>query len=87
MNLLDEYVVSEWDTITKNNIRFVMSGKAELIPEKTRQSLLKLKEETKNNTGLLLNMALSYSGQDELVDCMKKIAKKVEKGSINIDDI
>ena len=38
-----------------------MSGKAELIPEKTRQSLLKLKEETKNNTGLLLNMALSYS--------------------------
>ncbi len=87
MNLLDEYVVSEWDTITKNNIRFVMSGKAELIPEKTRQSLLKLKEETKNNTGLLLNMALSYSAQDELVDCMKQIAKKVQKGSINIDDI
>ncbi len=53
MNLLDEYVVSEWDTISKNNIRFVMSGKAELIPEKTRQSLLKLKEETKNNTAFL----------------------------------
>ena len=32
-------------------------------------------------------MALSYSAQDELVDCMKQIAKKVQKGSINIDDI
>ena len=61
MNLLDEYVASEWESITKNNIRFILSGKVELIPEKTRQSLLKLKEETKNNTGLLLNMALSYS--------------------------
>ena len=71
----------------KEEVSFLMSGKAELIPEKTRQSLLKLKEETKNNTGLLLNMALSYSAQDELVDCMKQIAKKVQKGSINIDDI
>ena len=87
MNLLDEYVASEWDTITKNNIRFVLSGKVELIPEKTRQSLLKLKEETKNNTGLLLNMALSYSAQDELVDCMKQIAEKVQNGSLNINDI
>ena len=87
MNLLDEYVVSEWDTITKNNIRFVMSGRSELIPEKTRRSLIKLKEETKNNTGLLLNMALSYSAQDELVDCMKQIAQKVQEGSINIGEI
>lgn len=87
MNLLDEYVASEWESITKNNIRFILSGKVELIPEKTRQSLLKLKEETKNNTGLLLNMALSYSAQDELVDCMKQIAQKVQEGSLSIDNI
>lgn len=87
MNLLDEYVASEWESITKNNIRFILSGKIELIPEKTRQSLLKLKEETKNNTGLLLNMALSYSAQDELVDCMKQIAQKVQEGRLSIDNI
>ncbi len=87
MNLLDEYVASEWDTITQNNIRFIISGKISLIPEKTRQSLIKLAEETKNNTGLLLNMALSYSSQDEFVDCIKNIAYQVQKGLINIDDI
>lgn len=87
MNLLDEYVASEWDTITQNNIRFIISGKISLIPEKTKQSLIKLTEETKNNTGLLLNMALSYSSQDEFVDCIKNIAYQVQKGIINIDDI
>ena len=87
MNLLDEYVTSEWDTLTKNNIRFMISGRISLIPEKTRNSLIKLREETKNNTGMILNMALSYSAQDELVDCMKAIAYKVKEGSLNIDDI
>lgn len=87
MNLLDEYIVSEWDTITKNNIRFMLSGRTSFIPEKTRQSLIKLKEETKNNTGLCLNMALSYSARDELVDCVKSIASQVEQGSLLVDDI
>lgn len=87
MNLLDEYIASEWESITKNNIKFIISGKISLIPEKTRNAIIKLKEETKNNTGLILNMALSYSAQDELVDCMKQIAMQVIENKINIEDI
>ncbi len=87
MNMLDEYMASEWETITKNNIKFIISGRISSIPEKTRNSILKLKEETKNNTGLLLNIALSYGSQDELVDCMRNIALKVQEGSLEISDI
>ena len=58
-----------------------------MLPEKTKNSLLKLIDDTKNNTGLILNMALSYSGQDEIVECVKQISAKVLSNEINIDDI
>ena len=35
----------------------------------------------------MLNMALSYSGQDEILDCVKKIAQKVNTGEISVDSI
>lgn len=87
MRLLDEYIASEWSSITDNNIQFVVSGNIELIPEKTRNSILELVETTKNNKGLILNMALSYSSQDEFVSCVKSIASKVKNNELSIDDI
>ena len=87
MDLLDEYIINEWSSITDNNIKFLVSGNVNLIPEKTRNSLLKLIDDTKNNTGLMLNMALSYSGQEEILECVKKIAHKVNSGELSVDDI
>lgn len=87
MQLLDEYIANEWTSITDNNIRFLVSGNIELLPEKTKNSLLKLIDDTKNNTGLILNMALSYSGQEEIIDCVKKISAKVLNNEISIQSI
>lgn len=87
MQLLDEYIIDEWASITENNIKFLVSGNISLIPEKTRVALIKLMEETKNNTGLILNMALSYSGQDEILDCVKKISTLVLNNEISIENI
>ena len=87
MRLLDEYIASEWSSITDNNMQFVVSGNIELIPEKTRNSILELVETTKNNKGLILNMALSYSSQDEFVSCVKSIASKVKNNELSIDNI
>ncbi len=87
MQLLDEYIIDEWASITENNIKFLVSGNISLIPEKTRDALIKLMEETKNNTGLILNMALSYSGQDEILDCVKKISTFVLNNEISIENI
>ncbi len=87
MNLLDEYIKDEWHSIIDNNIKFLLSGNIMLIPEKTRNALLKLIDDTKNNTGMILNMALSYSGQDELIDCVKSIVEKVKNNEIDINDI
>lgn len=87
MKLLDEYMVTEWDSIMENNIRFFLSGRLEYIPDYTREKLLKLREESKNNTGMMLNLAISYSAKDELTDCMRQIAGDVLSGSLKADDI
>ena len=46
-----------------------------------------LEEETKNNTGLVVNFCLSYGGRAEIVDATKSIVKKVQNNEITIDDI
>lgn len=87
MDLLDDYIASEWTSITENNIKFLVSGRVENIPEKTRKSLSELQDATKNNTGMILNMALSYSSHDELTDCVRSIGESVERGVISPKDI
>ena len=47
----------------------------------------KVEEKTKNNTGLVLNIAFNYGGRDEITTATKKIAEKVKNGELNIEDI
>ncbi len=87
MKLLDEYMATEAKLMMDNNIRFVISGKIDLIPKKTRQTLIDLSNQSSKNTGMILNLLISYGSRDEITDCVKSIAKQVVNGDLNIDDI
>ena len=87
IDLLNDYVLSEWSSIIDNNIKFIVSGNIERIPEKTRNNLLSLIDASKNNTGMILNMVLSYSAQDEMIDAFKSMYKDIEQGKIDINNI
>ena len=70
------------------------SGKDLMRPEMQRllkdiksKKIDKLVEKTKNNTGLVLNIAFNYGGRAELVHSTKVIAEKVKSGEIDIEDI
>ena len=90
MELLVNTIRKEVETLNKNNIRLHVIGDLSMLPEYAQKELNEALEMTKDNTGLNLVMALSYSGRWELVNAVKNIAHDVkdgksEPGSINQD--
>lgn len=69
------------------NIKIRVIGEKENIPADIQKKIDKLVEKTKNNTGLVLNIAFNYGGRAELVHSTKVIAEKVKSGEIDIEDI
>ncbi|TBR19039.1 MAG: isoprenyl transferase [Chitinophagaceae bacterium] len=87
MELLVSTIRNEVETLHKNNIRLSVIGEIEKLPKQACKELHEAFEITKNNTGLNLVMALSYSGRWELLNAVKKIAKQVQAGSVDVENI
>ena len=68
------------------NIKIRVIGEKENIPKDIEKKINKLVEKTKNNTGLVLNIAFNYGGRAELVHAVKNIAQNVKNGKIDIKD-
>ena len=79
MILLSKMLKNETENMLRNNIRFNIVGKLEDLPEKTREWVLSTIEKTKNNTGLVLTLALSYGGRQEIVDALNMMIKSEVK--------
>ena len=75
MVLLSTMLKKETGNMIRNNIRFNVVGRIEDLPEKTRDWVLSTIEKTKNNTGLILSLALSYGGRQEIIDAFNSLIK------------
>jgi undecaprenyl diphosphate synthase len=87
MDLLVSTINSETETLIKNNIRLNAIGRLTDLPEKVLTNLKEAIGKTKDNTGLTLTLALSYSSKMELVDAIRKIADDVKNGKLDADKI
>lgn len=87
MNLLVEMVHKEIDDLMANNVKLKALGNLNRLPEKTRKELLWGMERTSKNTGLQLNIAVSYGGREEIVEACKALAQKVAQGEISAEAI
>lgn len=87
MNLLETYVVKERQRLHEANIRFHVIGNLEKLPEKTRKLVLETQKHLSANTGMILNIALSYGSRNEIVHACKEIASKVQNGSLDVNSI
>lgn len=76
MSLLEELLLKEEPELNKNNVKVRAIGQIWRLPEKVRQNLNYIINQTENNTGLVLVLALSYGGQNEIIDAIKKMAKE-----------
>lgn len=87
MMLLEEYLEKELPTMMEQNIRLSAMGRLHRLPESTQDKLTKTMEITSANTGMVLNLALSYGGQAEITDACSKIAREVKDGRLSIEEI
>lgn len=87
MGLLEEYIKKEARRLIKNNIKLVTSGRLDRIPSGVAAAVRDVVAESAANTGMVLNVALDYGGQDELVNAAKEIAIKVATGEISPDAV
>ncbi len=87
MELLVSTIKKEAERLHKNNIRLHVIGNIELLPAAAKEELSEALELTKQNTGLNLIMALSYSGRWDLGNAAKLIAEEVKKGTQSLETI
>ena len=74
--LLIEFLNKEVKDLIKNNVKIVTIGDQEKIPVDAKKKLKDAMLKTKQNTGLVLNLALNYGSKDELVNAFNQIIKK-----------
>lgn len=87
MGLLRHYLRSELPELQKKNVRLVASGSLDDLPSATRRILDEVIAQTARNTGLILNLALSYGSRTEIVDATKKILRDFQAGRLTDHDL
>lgn len=87
MQMLTRVLQEKISQLKENNIRFHVIGHPEGIPESVRNVFQIAKEETRDNTGLIMNLAFNYGARLEIVDAVKKIASDVQDKRLKVEDI
>lgn len=87
MKLLVNTLRREIHDLMKKNVRLRAMGDLSDLPEEAYDEILYGIDRTRHNTGLILNLALSYSGRQEILDAVRAIAHKVKAGLIQPDEI
>ena len=87
MSLLVHSISNETGELMKKNVRLRVIGDVKSLPENVQSKLNWCIDTLKNNTGLTLVLALSYSSKWELTEAVRRIAEDVQHGKIKTDDI
>lgn len=87
MDLLVQYLKSEFEELNQNNVIIDSIGDISKLPKKCIDELESAYERTKNNTGVHLYIALNYGGQLEIIDAIKKLVKDVKDNKITDEEI
>ena len=83
MALLLEYFTREIDELNRKNVRILILGDVDGLPEKQRDAVRAAMQRTRANTGLKLNIALNYGARAELARAARNLAARAAAGEID----
>lgn len=87
MELLSRYLTNEIDEFNENNVQVRFIGSRDGLPKVVQQKMDHAIEATKNNTGIILNLAINYGGQAEILHAVRSIASEAVSGRLSVEDI
>ena len=87
MKYLARYLKSEIGELNRNNVRLEVIGQIYRLPEFVQSQLAKTQAALAHNNGLTLILALSYGGRTEIIEAVREIATKAQKGAIDPAEI
>ena len=87
LELLSRYLTNEIEEFNENNVQVRFIGSRDGLPEIVKEKMDHAIEETRNNTGIILNLAINYGGQAEILHAVKTIAAEAAAGTLAVEDI
>ena len=81
--LIEEFATKALKEYADSNYRLMYMGDLSLLPKSAQDALLNLKEKSKNNTGMIINIAINYGGRQELVNAINYI---LQSGLNKVDE-
>ena len=87
MKLLYDTTKREMQELVKNNVRLITTGRIEQLSPSRRHVLHQAIQATRNNTGLTLNLALNYSGRDEIIEAVRALCRLVKDNGLHPEQI
>jgi len=87
MNLLLGYLRDAERTLAGENVVIRAIGSRAELSEEIQEQIIKTENFTKNNTGIIMNIAVNYGGREEITNATKEICRRVSGGELSVDDI
>ncbi len=87
MRLLKHFLKSELKEMLENGIRLQTIGRTYKLPEDVQELLSETVSRTASNENMVLTLALSYGGRQEITDAFQEMAKKIEAGEVASKDV
>ena len=87
MNLLVEYLQKELDELHKNNVRIHVMGDYTVIPRECQLEIKNAIEKTRNNEGLVFNIAINYGSRQEIMTAVKLLTEKIIQTEMKIEEL
>lgn len=87
MKLFTNAFKQEFNYYKNKNIKIVFSGRKEPLSDKVYEAMKQIEEDTKQNTGGILNICLNYGGHTEIIDACKKVYIDASQNKIDINQL
>ena len=86
MRLPIRFFKSKLPEFMRRNVKITISGNMDELPKATRKTLQQSMDQTKNNTGLIVNFAFNYGGRGEIVQAVQHVIRDMQEKNIELDE-